>query len=104
WVTAQGARIEFTNATTMFPAGTILLRMTGQAPVLLNPRDHTYSRIPMSTMQPLSPQAQELLAQLKPTVSVTRTGEVMTIAGVDAEHVIVTSTRNMSLPAGLPPA
>jgi hypothetical protein len=102
WVTAQGSRVEFTNATMMVAAGTVLLFVAGELSVMLNPRDRSYSKMSMPTPQTVSPQMQELMAKMKPDLTVTRTGEYMTIAGFEAEHVTLTSTQNISLPGGRP--
>jgi hypothetical protein len=106
WVSAQGTRIELANATVMFPAGAVILRLVNDLPVVLNPRDHTYWRfaIPAMLSSPptLTPEMQAILTQMKPEVSVTRTDDRAVIAGVETEGVIVKSTVTLPLPAGMP--
>jgi hypothetical protein len=105
WITPQGTRIEFANTTAAFAAGTVLLRVTGQSPIIMNTRDHTYSRMSLPAapaMPEITPQIRELMEQLKPETTVTPSGDYATIAGVPAEHVTITTIMKMPSLSGMP--
>jgi hypothetical protein len=97
WIGEKGMRVELTKASSMMPAGSVMLRLADGTIVVMNPHDRTYWKIPIPDMMP---QAINALAKLKPDVSTVHTGEFATIAGLHAEHV--TSRTTMDLP--VPPA
>jgi hypothetical protein len=97
WISEKGMRMELAKASSMMPAGSVMLRLADGTVVVMNPHDQTYWRIPIPDVMP---HALNALARLKPDVSTVHTGEFATIAGLHAEHV--TSTTTMDLP--LPPA
>jgi hypothetical protein len=93
WVSDKGIRVELTKANAMMPAGSVLLHLADGTTLVMNPKENTYWKIALPTFPP------QLLAGMplvKPEISVVRTGEFETIAGIRAEHI--TSSIMMDLP------
>jgi TonB family protein len=66
---------------------------------VMNPGAHTYWKL---VIPDIPPQAMAMIGQMQPKVSVIHTGEMMTIAGVQVEHVAMTTSMNLPIPAGAP--
>ena len=100
WISDNGStRVELTKANAMMPAGSVMLHLASGSTVIINPADKTYWTLSV----PASPlQAMAFASQLKPEVSVVRTGQFDTIAGLRAEHL--TSTITLNLPASAGPS
>jgi hypothetical protein len=79
---AGTARIEFAEETAAVPKGAVLLRRSDGTRVVLDPAERTYWMLPAVRVGSER--------SVVPDVSVQRTGEVETIAGVRAERVAYT--------------
>jgi hypothetical protein len=91
-----GTRVEFANALGPVPAGGVLLMRSGST-VILNPADHTYwtARAPAAVIPGAN----------APAITMKRTGESETVAGLKTERVAFGLSIALPLPPGvqLPP-
>jgi hypothetical protein len=89
----KGARVEVSQTTFTVPAGAVVLRPPGGDIVVLNQAERTYWKLSLLG-------AADILSQLNPQVTSTRTGEVATIAGAKAERLTFDVTMNVPVPPG----
>jgi hypothetical protein len=87
----RGARMEYSRAYTIIPAGGALIVSTDGSIVVVNPAAKTFWRM-------AAPQAARA-AQVAPDVKVSRTGAFETILGVRAEHATIDIRMALPLPA-----
>ena len=85
-----GSRVEYSRAYTVVPAGGVTLMRPGGEMIVLDPAKRTYWRM-------ARPEAGGLLPT--PDVTVTRTGAIEAIAGVQSER----ATLEIRMPLPLPP-
>jgi hypothetical protein len=85
----QGSRVEYNKAYLVVPAGGITLVRADGSMVVLDPASKTYWRM-----------SRPDLSMVKPEVSMTRTGQKATFAGVEAERATVAIKVPLPLPAG----
>lgn len=85
----QGSRVEYDKAYLVVPAGGVTLVRPDGSMVVLDPASKTYWRM-----------ARPDLSMVKPEVSVTRTGQKSTFAGVEAERATLAIKVPLPLPAG----
>lgn len=90
----KGARVEVSQTTFSVPAGAVVLRPPGSDIVVLNQAERTYWKLSLLG-------AADILSQLNPQVTSTRTGEFATIAGAKAERLTFGVTMNVPVPPGL---
>jgi len=88
-----GSRVEYSRAYSIVPAGGVTLLRPGGGMIVLDPAQRTYWRMDRPDMDGLIP---------TPAVTVVRTGEMATIAGIRSERV--TLEIRVPLPAGQLPA
>jgi hypothetical protein len=90
----KGARVEVSEATFTVPAGAVVLRPPNGDIVVLNQTEKTYWKLSLLG-------AADLLSQLNPEVTSTRTGEFATIAGTRAERLTFGVMMKVPVPPGL---
>jgi hypothetical protein len=90
----KGARVEVSQTTFTVPAGAVVLRPPDGDIVVLNQAERTYWKLSLLG-------AADILSQLYPEVTSTRTGEFETIAGARAERLTFGVTMNVPVPPGL---
>jgi hypothetical protein len=91
----EGSRVEYNRAYTVVPAGGVTLMRPGGAMIVLDPAKRTYWRMDRPDVGTLMP---------TPAVTVTRTGEIETIAGVRSERAALEIRVPLPLPAEQLPA
>jgi len=84
----RGSRVEYSQPYAAVPAGGILLSRPDGSLVVIDPASKTFWRLPKPD-----------LSQVKPELTVTRTGEKADVAGVPAER----ATINLRVPIPVPP-
>jgi len=94
---ARGARVEYSKAYLVIPAGAVSLLRPDGSMVVLNPADKTYWK--------LAADASALPAGMVPKVTTKRTGEFADVAGVRSERVTLDLRIAIPVPDGvqLPP-
>ena len=89
----KGTRVELANAAMGQAAGTVTLAQPDGTAVVLNPKDQTYWKVGLQgaagAMQ---------AAGMKPEVTLTRTGEPETVAGVRCERSTFTMKMDLPIP------
>lgn len=89
----KGVRVELANAAMGQAAGTVTLIQPDGTAVMLNPTDKTYSKIALQ-----GPAAAMKAAGLTPQVTLSKTGETETIAGVLCERSTFTMKMDLPIP------
>jgi len=89
----RGTRVELANAAMGQPAGTVTLVQPDGTVTMLNPTEKTYWKAGLQ-----GPAAAMQAAGLTPQVSVTRTSESETIAGVPCEKSTFTMKMDLPIP------
>ncbi len=93
------ARVEYRQGVgSLLPAGTVMLGRTDGTWVGYDAKAGTWWKMPVG---PTDPATAALMAQMNPDVSVTRTGESATIAGLKGERVRMSVRLPVPLPAGV---
>lgn len=90
----NGARVDVSQTTFTIPAGAVVLRPPNGDIVVLNQAERTYWKLSFLGTA-------DILSQLNPQVTSTRTGEFTTIAGAKAERLTFGVTMNVPVPPGL---
>jgi hypothetical protein len=97
-------RVEYKGSFAGMPAGTVMLMKLDGTSVGYDPKAGTWWKMP--DLADLPPEAADLMAQMKPEITMKRTGEMETIAGLRAERSAITMRMPIPLPpeaAGAPP-
>lgn len=92
-------RVEYAKTFAGMPPGTVVLTRTDGSSVGYDPKAGTWWK--MVDPDAGDPMMAEMLAQMKPTVSVKKSGRKEEIAGLSAEHATMTVRMPIPLPPGV---
>ena len=89
-------RIEYKQAFAGMPAGIVIVTKADGTATGFDPVAKTWWKMPGITDMP--PEAAEMMAQMKPTITTKKTGQFETIAGLKAERVALSMRIAIPLP------
>jgi len=90
------SRIEYKQAFAGMPAGTVMVTKADGTAAAFDPAAKTWWKIPGLADMP--PEAAEMMAQMKPTITTKKSGQFETIAGLKAERVAMSMRIAIPLP------